>query len=417
MSNGLLSTLIVIGGGAAGFFGAIAAAEANPAARVILLEKSPKLLSKVRVSGGGRCNVTHACFNPTDLIGYYPRGGRQLRNAFRQFGPTECVAWFEQRGVKLKTEADGRMFPVTDSSDTIIQCLLDAARRAGVQIRLGAGVRRLEPQASGFVIELESGETLSADRVLIATGGQPKAASYDWLAALGHTIAPPVPSLFTFNVPDSPLREMPGVAVETGTTRVAGEGALPVCNGPLLVTHWGFSGPAVLKLSAWGARRFAELNYRFTALLGWTGDFTEDTLRTELNRRRQQHARRAVIGDPLPGIPKRLWTRLAELAGVTEELRWADLPAKTQNRLLEHLLRLAVTVSGKTTFKEEFVTCGGVVLDEINLTTFESRKVPGLYFAGEVLDVDALTGGFNFQAAWTTGWLAGRAAVADQLIG
>lgn len=417
MSNRLIPNLIVIGGGAAGFFGAIAAAEVNPAARVVLLEKSSKLLGKVRVSGGGRCNVTHACPNPTDLIGYYPRGGRQLRQAFRQFGPAECIAWFEGRGVKLKTEADGRMFPVTDSSETIIECLLDAARRAGVQIRLGAGVRRIEPQAGGFRLDLDSGETLTADRVLIATGGQTKAAAYDWLAALGHTIAPPVPSLFTFNVPESPLREMPGVAVENGTTRVAGESGLPTGEGPLLVTHWGFSGPAVLKLSAWGARRFAALNYHFTALLGWAADFTEDTLRAELTRRRQQHARRVVAGDPLPGVPKRLWARLAELAGVTEELRWADLPAKTQNRLLEHLLRLPVTVSGKTTFKEEFVTCGGVVLDEVNLTTFESRKVPGLYFAGEVLDIDALTGGFNFQAAWTTGWLAGRAAVGSRLSG
>jgi predicted Rossmann fold flavoprotein len=404
--------VVVIGGGAAGFFAAIAAAEAQPAARVTILEKTTKLLSKVRVSGGGRCNVTHDCPSPTDLIQYYPRGGRRLRVAFRLFGTTQTRAWFEARGVRLKTEADGRIFPVTDSSETIIACLTEAARRAGVIVRLSTGVRALQAREAGFGIELENGAWLTADRVIVATGGHPKTAAYDWLTALGHTIAVPVPSLFTFNVPDSPTADLPGLAVATGAARAVGEAALPVTDGPLLVTHWGFSGPAVLKLSAWGARRFAERGYRFTALLGWAGGYTEDSLRAELIRRRQEHARRLIWSDALPGVPQRLWRRLAELAGVDAEQRWADLPARTQNRLLEHLLRMPVEVEGKTTFKEEFVTCGGVLLDEVDLTTFQSRKVPGLFFAGEVLDIDALTGGFNFQAAWTAGWLAGRAAVA-----
>ncbi len=403
--------LIIIGGGAAGFFAAIAAAEANPSARVTVLEKTNKLLSKVRVSGGGRCNVTHDCPNPTDLIGYYPRGGRRLRAAFRLFGTTQTREWFEARGVRLKTEADGRIFPTSDSSETIIACLVEAARRAGVTIRLSTGVRTVKAIESGFELLLENDTRLTADRVIIATGGYPKTAAYEWLTALGHTVAPPVPSLFTFNVPSSPTADLPGLAVSVGAARAVGETALPVTDGPLLVTHWGFSGPAVLKLSAWGARRFAERGYRFTALLGWAGIYTEDTLRAELIRRRTEHARRAVCTDPLAGVPQRLWRRLAELAGVEPEQRWADLPARTQNRLLEHLLRMPVEVEGKTTFKEEFVTCGGVILEEIDLTTFASRKVPGLFFAGEVLDIDALTGGFNFQAAWTTGWLAGRAAV------
>ncbi len=409
--------VVIVGGGAAGFFAAISAAEANPKAQVTLLEKTTKLLAKVRVSGGGRCNVTHACPNPTELVAYYPRGGRRLRNAFRAFGPTETIAWFAARGVALKTEPDGRMFPVTDSSETIIECLLTAARRAGVVVRTSAAVRAIEPQAGGFTISLEArtgattAEELRADRVIIAAGGHPKAAAYDWLAALGHTVAPPVPSLFTFNVPDSPADGLMGLAVATGGAQVAGESSLPTTTGPLLVTHWGFSGPTVLKLSAWGARRLAALNYRFTALLSWAGGFTEDTLRAEFARRRRDHARRTVATDPLPGVPQRLWRRLTEHAGAPAEVRWAELPARAHNRLIEQLLRQPVTVQGKTTFKEEFVTCGGVVLEEVDALTFESRRVPGLFFAGEVLDIDALTGGFNFQAAWTTGYLAGRAAV------
>lgn len=407
--------VVIVGGGAAGFFAAIAAAEADPGARVTILEKTTKLLAKVRVSGGGRCNVTHACFNPTELVGYYPRGGRRLRGAFRVFGPRETVAWFEQRGVALKTEADGRMFPVTDSSETIIACLLDTARRAGVMIRTGAGVRALTVGAAGapFTLALDGYETLAADRVIIATGGYPKSAAYAWLTALGHTVAEPVPSLFTFNVPDSPAAGLPGLTVAAGAAQVAGEAGLPATDGPLLVTHWGFSGPAVLKLSAWGARRLAARNYQFTALLSWAGGFSEAALRTEFARRRREHPRRAVAADPLPGVPQRLWRRLTEHAGADADVRWADLPARIHNRLLEQVLRQPVTVHGKTTFKEEFVTCGGVVLEEVDLMTFASRRVPGLYFAGEVLDIDALTGGFNFQAAWTTGWLAGRAAVVE----
>ncbi|RIY13478.1 NAD(P)/FAD-dependent oxidoreductase [Hymenobacter rubripertinctus] len=401
-----------MGGGAAGFFGAIACAEANPKLRVLLLEKTGKLLSKVRISGGGRCNVTHAADTPAQLVQHYPRGARQLKEPFRQFGAPDTVRWFESRGVPLKTEPDGRMFPTTDSSETIAQCLLEAARRAGVEILLQTTAERIEPlTGGGFRLVLSGPRVLAPElavaRVLVATGGAPKSAQYDWLRQLGHAVQEPVPSLFTFNVPDSPLRELPGVSVARARVRVAGEKL--EYEGPVLVTHWGVSGPAVLKLSAWGARRLHELNYQSTTLINWVPDFTEDTLRQHLQEHRGPHGRKIVVSNPLFGLPQRLWRTLAEQAGIGAETRWNELPAKLQNRLIEALLRTALPMRGKTTYKDEFVTCGGISLGEINMQTMESRLVPGLHFAGEVLDVDGITGGFNFQAAWTTGHLAGRA--------
>ncbi|MET4106162.1 NAD(P)/FAD-dependent oxidoreductase [Hymenobacter sp. UYP22] len=403
-------TVVVLGGGAAGFFGAIACAEANPALRVLLVEKTGKLLSKVRISGGGRCNVTHAADTPAQLVQHYPRGARQLKEPFKQFGALDTVRWFEKRGVRLKTEADGRMFPVTDSSETIAQCLLEAARRAGVTILTHTTAEIISPQPSGgFQITLTGthAQQLQAARVLIATGGAPKLEQYAWLRQLGHTVQEPVPSLFTFNVPNSPLQELPGVSVPRARVRVAGEKL--EYEGPVLVTHWGLSGPAVLKLSAWGARRLHELQYRSTALINWIPEFTEDTLRQHLLGYREQHGKKLVISNPLFGLPQRLWRTLAEQAGITPETRWQELPLKQQNRLIEALLRTSLLVQGKTTYKDEFVTCGGISLSEINMQTLESRLVPGLHFAGEVLDIDGITGGFNFQAAWTTGYLAGRA--------
>jgi predicted Rossmann fold flavoprotein len=403
----------VLGGGAAGFFGAIACAEANPHLQVYLLEKTGKLLGKVRISGGGRCNVTHACETPAQLVAHYPRGGKQLKAAFQQFSVPETIAWFARRGVALKTEADGRMFPTTDSSETIACALEDAARQAGVRILTNTQVDTIHPlPTGGFRLELSgsgapASRELTAGYVLVATGGNPKSANYDWLRALGHQVAEPVPSLFTFNVPDSPLKELMGVSVPQARVVLAGEKLQ--YEGPLLVTHWGVSGPAVLKLSAWGARRLHELNYTGTALVSWAPAHTEETLRPWLQQYRQENAKKTVAVNPLLGLPQRLWRTLVEQAGISAEIRWSDLPAKSQNRLLELLLRTPLAVRGKTTYKEEFVTCGGIALAEIDLKTMQSRRVPGLFFAGEVLDIDGITGGFNFQAAWTTGFLAGRA--------
>ena len=406
--------VIVLGGGAAGFFGAIACAEANPNIQVILLEKTGKLLGKVRVSGGGRCNVTHACDTATQLVAHYPRGSKQLKAAFQLFGVAETIAWFAKRGVQLKTEADGRMFPTTDSSETIAQALEDAARQAGVRILTNTGVDAIEPLPGGaFQLKLSGsgttrhGTSLRATRLLVATGGSPKSAGYEWIRALGHTIVEPVPSLFTFNVPNSPLSELMGVSVPQARVVLAGEKLQ--YEGPLLVTHWGVSGPAVLKLSAWGARRLSELGYVGTALINWVPSFTEESLRPWLQQFRQDNGKKTVAANPLFGLPQRLWRNLTEQAGVAADVRWSDLPAKAQNRLLELLLRTPLAVRGKTTYKEEFVTCGGIALDEVDLKTMQSRRVPNLYFAGEVLDIDGITGGFNFQAAWTTGFLAGRA--------
>jgi len=417
------TAIVVLGGGAAGFFGAIACAEANPEQAVILLEKSPKLLSKVRISGGGRCNVTHACESAAQLIQHYPRGGRQLKDAFRQFGVADTIAWFAQRGVVLKTEADGRMFPTTDSSETIARALEDAARRAGVRVLIRTAAEKISflPEG-GFSLAISGeasqtiGSTLRASRLLIATGGNPKSVAYDWLRALGHTITEPVPSLFTFNVPASPLRELPGVSVPHVRVVLAGEKLQ--YEGPLLVTHWGVSGPAVLKLSAWGARRLHELGYHGTALISWAPTHTDETLRPWAQTFRLENGKKQVAAHPQFGLPTRLWRTLVTEAGIGPETRWNEVPAKAQNRLLELLLRTPLQVQGKTTHKDEFVTCGGIPLGEVSLTTFESRRVPGLFFAGEVLDIDGITGGFNFQAAWTTGFLAGQAmAKAGQPVG
>jgi predicted Rossmann fold flavoprotein len=401
--------IVVIGGGAAGYFGAIACAQANPKLQVTILEKTNKLLSKVRVSGGGRCNVTHHCFVPSVFAQHYPRGAKQLKEAFKTFGATETVAWFEERGVRLKAEPDGRMFPVSDNSQTIIDCMQREAARLGVQVQTVMAVERIEVLAEnkGYTLYLSGGRQMHADRLLVSTGGNPKSQGYDWLRELGHAIQEPVPSLFTFNEPSSPLKELQGVSVPQARVRIAGQKL--EYEGPLLITHWGYSGPAVLKLSAWGARLFHGMNYRFTALISWVHDMSEESLREHLQRFRQAHPKKVVLTNPLFGLPQRLWKALTGIAGIGAETKWAELPAKNTNRLLEALLRMPVEVDGKTTFKEEFVTCGGVDLSQVNMKTMESRLHPGLYFAGEVLDIDGITGGFNFQAAWTTGYLAGMA--------
>ncbi|MDX5345700.1 MAG: NAD(P)/FAD-dependent oxidoreductase [Hymenobacteraceae bacterium] len=402
--------VVVIGGGAAGFFGAIACAEANPDVRVVLLEKTSKIIAKQALSGGGRCNVTHHCFSVPQFVQHYPRGGKALKTAFRTFSASDTIAWFQKHGVKLKAEPDGRMFPVTDDSATIVNCLLQQARRHHIDIKTGTGVTALIKTEKGFKLTLSTGQVLAADQVLIATGGSAKAESYKWLQELGLQVVPPVPSLFTFNVPASPLKPLQGVSVPKARVKIAGQKLED--EGPLLITHWGFSGPAVLKLSAWGARTLQQLNYHFTVLINWVPDENEESLRAFLKDFREKSPKKVVASNPLFGLPQRLWKALTELAEIPAEVRWAELPAKNQNKLLEALLRCEFQVKGKTTFKEEFVTCGGLALQEVNHQTFESKKIPGLYFAGEVLDIDGITGGFNFQAAWTTGYLAGKAMAA-----
>ncbi|HEY9829059.1 MAG TPA: NAD(P)/FAD-dependent oxidoreductase [Stenomitos sp.] len=414
--------IIVIGGGAAGFFGAVTCASAYPHAQVTLLEAGRQPLSKVRISGGGRCNVTHACFEPALLVQNYPRGSKALRGAFTRFHAKDTVAWFESQGVKLKTESDGRMFPVTDNSETIVNCLVNAAEEAGVRFRMGTPVKSIEPQQSrlsgdnkdtsstpwAFEVELKTGEILRCDRILLATGSNPQ--GYAIVKALGHTVESPVPSLFTFNIPDPRLQDLAGISVNNAHLRLPEAGkTLKEQTGPLLITHWGLSGPAVLKLSAWGARFLHEHHYQTPLLVNWLPQYNEESLRQMLLAVKSQLPRRQVTTScPVP-IPKRLWESLVASVGIGAEERWAEVSKKALNQLIQELIQGQYSIKGKGIFKEEFVTCGGVSLKEVDFKTMESRLVPGLYFAGEILDIDGVTGGFNFQSAWTTGWLAGQA--------
>ena len=396
----------MVGGGAAGFFGAIAAAEAG-AEEVLILEKGPGVLSKVKISGGGRCNVTHGCFDPRELVGNYPRGEKSLIGPLHRWQVEDTVTWFAERGVELKTEADGRMFPVTDSSQTVIDCLTNAARSLGVEWRTRCGVKGIVRQDDGsFVVETSEGEHLEARCVLMAVGGVRSADARRPVEEFGHVVVPPVPSLFTFHIEDERLAGLPGVSVpEVG---VAAKGIS--AEGPLLVTHTGVSGPAVLKLSAWGARAMAEVDYRFELTIDWTAGRGAGKVDDWIAAQRQRHGARKVFGRSLvDGVPRRLWERLCGAAGIGPEQTWAAVRKEQSQRLAEEILKGTYAVSGKSLNKEEFVTCGGVRLKEIKLKTMESKLVPGLYFAGEVLDVDGLTGGFNFQAAWATGRIAGEA--------
>lgn len=397
-------THVVIGGGAAGFFGAIACAQHHPHDRVIIVEKTRQILAKVRISGGGRCNVTHACFDPAQLIRYYPRGSRELRGPFTRFQPKDTMEWFESRGVKLKIEEDGRVFPVTDQSETIIHCLTAEAKRLGVEIWLEKGIQQIEKIAGGFELTFNETEKLRCNRLLIATGSNPK--MYTLLEQLGHHIVPLVPSLFTFNVPDSPLLDLAGVSVPHVKVKI-NETSLEQ-EGPLLITHWGFSGPAILRLSAWGARTLHEMQYHATLCINWLPQYTEDVLKQALNQVKQQQSTRLVGSESPFELPKQLWKKLISLAHFSDDQRWANLSKKQMSDLLVVLRASSFAIQGKTTYKQEFVTSGGVALEDINFKTMESRQCPGLYFAGEVLDIDGITGGFNFQNAWTTSWIAGQ---------
>jgi predicted Rossmann fold flavoprotein len=399
--------LVVIGGGAAGFFCAVNAARMNPMLEVIIVEKTNKLLSKVRISGGGRCNATHACFEIDKMSKRYPRGTHFVRKAFHQFFTKDTIHWFKERGVELKKEADGRMFPVTDSSQTIIDCLLQEATRYGVRVQMGAEVKSIDFSKKGFQLGITNNQTLEADYVCIACGGYPKAAMFDWLRTSGHTILGPVPSLFTFNLPGHPITKLMGVSVEKAGVKINGTRLQEA--GPLLITHWGLSGPAVLRLSAWGARELANRQWKFSISVNWLPDHTEQTLQGLFQSYRHDHASQKVINRNLFGLPQRLWEFLVEQAAINEAKRWADVSGKEQNKLIQLLCRCEFDVAGKTTFKEEFVTAGGIHLSEVDANTMMSKKIENLFFAGEILDVDGITGGYNFQHAWTSGFIAAKA--------
>jgi predicted Rossmann fold flavoprotein len=404
--------IAIIGGGAAGFFAAIACARANPENEISIFERGSEFLAKVRISGGGRCNVTHACFDPRTLSEHYPRGARALISPLHRFSPSDTVAWFETHGVRLKTEPDGRMFPVTDSSRTIIDCLLSEATAAGVRLfpRKGIEQARISGQNT-FELSLSNAEIIKCNRLLLATGGSRSVAGAQIARSLGHTIVPPVPSLFSLHVSTPRLRLLPGVSIQD--VEISVPGARLRERGPMLITHNGVSGPAILRLSAWGARVLHGLDYRFVLRVNWLPDFTGEAIRAQLQSLRQSNPNRHVINSPLSPLPARLWEQLALAAGIDRETRWTTLSRAKAHELAQILTRTELEVNGKSLNKDEFVTCGGVSLRGINFKTMESRITPGLYFAGELLDVDGLTGGFNFQAAWTTGWIAGH-AMADR---
>jgi hypothetical protein len=410
----------VVGGGAAGFFAAIAAAEQGASVRI--LEKTPRFLEKVRISGGGRCNVTHACFETPELAANYPRGRRALLGPLKTFAAADTVAWFAARGVTLKTEKDGRMFPVTDSSETIVNCLSEAAKRAGVELHANCPVETIRRGEGGkFEVTLARStvqpaslnsvpEELTADRVLLATGGCRAAVAGQLAGALGHQLEPPVPSLFTFQIESPWLRSLAGVSL------LQAEVAIPEAKlrerGPLLLTHWGLSGPAILKMSAWGARALHNLNYQFKLLVNWLPDLSPEQITEEFQARRQFAGAKILVNVPVAPLTARLWEQLVFAAGLDRETRWAAVTRPQMHALSQRLTRSEFMVTGKSLNKDEFVTCGGVKLGEVNFQTMESRVCPGLYFAGELLDIDGITGGFNFQAAWTTGYIAGLAMAA-----
>ncbi|HWI92531.1 MAG TPA: NAD(P)/FAD-dependent oxidoreductase [Flavisolibacter sp.] len=398
--------LVVIGGGAAGFFCAVNAARMNPDLHVIILEKTNKLLSKVKVSGGGRCNVTHALFDVVEMSKRYPRGQNFVKKTFHQFFTTDTIKWFEEREVKLKAEKDGRMFPVTDSSQTIIECLMNEANSYGVEIRMNSEVRSLKAEGGGFLIELSDSRLLTSDFVCIACGGCPKTSMFKWLQSLGHTISEPVPSLFTFNLPKHPITKLMGLSVEKARVKI--EGSKLVEEGPVLITHWGLSGPAILRLSAWGARELSVKNYEFKVHINWLSDYNEQSLKEQFQNFRKKNSSKKVINHNFDFLPNRFWQFLLEQSGVINEIRFADLSSKNENLLIKNSVDYVVEVKGKTTFKEEFVTAGGINLSEIDANTMMSKKIPNLFFAGEILDVDGITGGFNFQHAWTSGWIAAK---------
>ena len=400
--------IAIIGGGAAGFFAAIAAKQHWPDASVSLLEKSNKFLSKVKISGGGRCNVTHDSPDINELSKAYPRGSTQLRKAFHQFSATDTVQWFESRDIPLKIYPDGCIFPLANDSQVIIDCFLNTCRQLGVKLQLQQHISNIVVNSENVSIQ-NNEEIQTYDQVIICAGGHPKRSSLNWLESIGLEMIEPLPSLFTFNMPKNPICELMGTVVPNATVKI--EGTKLSGQGPLLITHWGMSGPAVLLLSAWGARLLAEKNYHFHVLVNWLDQKKEETLRQELQLTIAAHSAKKLSNwNPTP-LTNRLWNHLLERAEISPDLRWAEIGKKALNKLVNTLLNDRFEVQGKTTFKEEFVTAGGVALSEIDFQTMKSKKFPRLSFAGEVLDIDGITGGFNFQAAWTTGFIAGKHAL------
>jgi len=403
--------IVVIGGGAAGFFAAIQAASANKNAEVVLLEKTSKLLQKVRVSGGGRCNVTNACSDMKQLSAAYPRGEKQLKSAFSRFTTTDTVNWFQERKVKLKTEADGRIFPVSDDSQTIIDCLEKEAKKLKIDIRLESEVKKIIPSyTGGFELALANGDRISCSKLIVASGGSPKSENMQWIKELGHEIIEPVPSLFTFNIPNEALNELTGISVNPTKIKIADTKF--EFNGPMLITHWGLSGPAVLKLSSFAARYLAEKEYNFSVQLNWLNDKKDEACRNELMNVKAANPHKQVNNHFPFKLPTRLLSHLFAKSGIDETSRWADVSKIDIQQLVQNLIYDTYEVKGKTTFKEEFVTCGGISLNDIEFKNMQSKRCKNLYFAGEILDIDGITGGFNFQAAWTTGFIAGNAAAA-----
>ena len=402
--------IAIAGGGAAGFFAAIACAQARPQNEVTILERGSHVLTKVRISGGGRCNVTHAPSEPRIFSTRYPRGERALIAALHRFSPEDTVAWFERHGVRLKTEADGRIFPITDSSGTVIDCMMFEAKAAGVRLMTRTGLEAAKCSDTGFDLELTNGERMACDRLLLATGGTRDVKGAEIASSLGHTMEPPVPSLFSLHVGVPWLLSLPGVAIADAEVSVPGTKLR--ARGPLLITHNGVSGPAVLRLSAWGARILATWDYRFSLRLNWLPAMSESEIIQTLQTRRTTQPRRGIASSPIAPLPARLWEQLVAEAGIPPATTWTTLTRVHQGALVKLLAQTELPVDGKSLNKEEFVTCGGVSLREVNFKTMESRLVRRLYFAGELLDIDGITGGFNFQAAWTTGWIAGQAMAA-----
>jgi predicted Rossmann fold flavoprotein len=401
---------IIIGGGAAGIFAAIACAEANPELEVIVLEKAKDLLQKVRISGGGRCNVTHACFVPRELVQFYPRGQKELLGPFNRFQPSDTMEWFADRGVDLKIESDNRVFPITNDSETIVSCLLMMAESAGVKIKSQTAVLDIKKEDETFTIKTTNGD-FETERLLIAAGSSKKL--WDIIKKLGHSVVEQAPSLFTFNIKDARIKGLAGISVENTEVSIANSELVEY--GPLLITHWGISGPAVLKLSSWGAFDLADRMYYFPVLVNWTANFEPEEVMAACMVEREANPRKRIQNHAMFGIPLRLWKNLATASGISNTHNWADISNKVLNEFVGELTASCFQVSGKSTFKDEFVTAGGVDLKEINFKRFESKIHPNLFFAGEILNIDALTGGFNFQAAWTGGWLAGHALAGEEL--
>lgn len=397
--------LIIVGGGAAGFFTAINIVEKNPKLKVAILERGKNVLEKVRISGGGRCNVTHACFEPNELVKFYPRGEKELRGPFHQFCSGDTIEWFQKHGVALKIEDDGRMFPESNSSQTIIDCFLNATQKLGISVITGQSVQSIFKKENHWKMDTQN-ETYLTEKLVLATGSNPK--MWEMLQTFGHAIVSPVPSLFTFNIKDSRIKELPGVAahvsVKVKDTKLA-------ATGPLLITHWGMSGPAILKLSAWGARILHDKNYQFPIFINWLNDVDFEDAEKRLKELKQEHAKKAVSKKSPFEFPNRLWESLVLASGIESETKWADLSKNQLQNLANQLTNATFQVNGKSTFKEEFVTAGGIDLKEINFKTMESKLHTNLYFAGEIVNIDAITGGFNFQNAWTSGFIVANGMV------